>query len=183
MIVYKLCRIDKKGLLHPLFVGTDEIFYIGRPIYATDDHKRKGEKIFSKLGWLKYRPGLHLTLIPYAPHIGIKDENGIIRYMHDDTVWVECYIPDGLKNYTPEARKNGWRGGKFSAQRACLDYIPNNGWYWYTTNPNAKADWLISSQMTIIRILKDNEVTKKCAESDTIALVHRNNEYLKRIAA
>ena len=178
MKCYKLVRIRKDGTLGPMFVGTDDVFPLHMIIAGTATHRRMREKVFSKLGWLKFRPGLHLTLIPYAPHIGIKDADGVIKWMHDDTVWVECEIPDD-KDYTAEAKQNGMRNGKFNAQKACLDRIPEYGFYWYTTNPNAKADWLIAHRMIINRILTDDEVERICADAGVVALPHRNNKYLE----
>lgn len=181
MKVYKEVRIRNNGTLGPLFVGTQEVFPIGEIICATMAHRRYMDKIYSKLGWLKFRPGLHLTIIPYAPHIGIKDKDGVIRWMHDDTVWVECEIPDD-KDYTEEAHRNGiGKNGKFNAKNACLDHLPEYGYYWYTTNPNAKVDWLIAHRMIITRILTDDEVADICAKHGIVALPHRNNKYLELI--
>ena len=178
MFCYKLVRIKPNGRLGPLFVGTEEDFPIGEIICATESHRRKLDKIYSKLGWLKFRPGLHLTIIPYAPHIGIKDADGVIRWMHDETVWVECEIPDHF-NYTPEARANGIRNGKLCVQKACLDRVPEYGYYWYTTNPNAQVDWLIAHRMIIHRILTDGEVENICATHGIKAIPHRNTKYIE----
>lgn len=180
MKCYKMVRIRMNGAFGPMFVGTDEEFPVGEIICATMNHRRNLDKIYSKLGWLKFRPGLHLTIIPYAPHIGIKDDDGVIRWMHDDTVWVECEIPDDI-DYTVEAHANGMRNGKLCAKKACLDRIPEYGYYWYTTNPNAKVDWLIAHRMIIRRVLTDREVAKICAEHGIVAIPHRANKYLEHL--
>ena len=171
MKAYKMCRMRKDGTLGPMFVGTDEIFPIGVWVTAQMSFRRKLDKVYSRLGWLKFRPGLHFAAIPYAPHIGIK-ENGVIKYMHDDVVWCECEITDEI-DYTLEAHERGMRNGKFNAQKACLDYIPVNGFYWYTTNPNAKADWLIAGGMRIVRVLDDEECARICAEHGVEFIPHR----------
>ena len=171
MKAYKMCKKRKDGTLGPMFVGTDEVFPIGVWITAQMNFKRKLDKVYSKLGWLKFRPGLHFAEIPYAPHIGIK-ENGAIKYMHDDVVWCECEITDEI-DYTTEAHEHGIRNGRYDSKKACLDFIPANGFYWYTTNPNAKIEWLIAGGMKILRELDDDECRKICAEHGVEFIPHR----------
>ena len=161
MMAYKLVRKDKSGKYHPLFVDSDEEFIVGEWFYAKEGPQTPTGKVKSKLGPLAYRPGVHLSKAPYAPHIGVK-ENGQIKYMRPDTVWVLCEIVDTV-NYTFEAHQNGiGRNGKFNAQKACLKHIPENGFYWYTTNPNAFGDWLITSGCKVERELSDAEVEYIC---------------------
>lgn len=171
MKAYKMCREYKDGTFGPMFVGTEERFSIGVWVKARMNFRRKMDKVYSRLGWLKFRPGLHFAEYPYAPHIGIK-ENGAIKYMHDDVVWLECEITDEI-DYTADANERGMRNGKYDAKKACLDYIPENGFYWYTTNPNAKIHWLIAGGMKPIRKLDDAECAKICAEHGLVAIPHR----------
>ena len=157
---YKQFRIDKSGNLHPLFVRSYETIPIDQWVFAKEGTRDKNGKVVSRLGPLAYRPGWHLSEAPYAPHIGIK-ENGKIKYMRPDTVWAECEYYC-YKDYTSEAKMNGINGKRYNPQKACLDYIPVNGFYWYTTNPNAFGRWLIADSIRVRRILTDEEVEKIC---------------------
>jgi hypothetical protein len=154
---YKELNRDKSGDLHPLFVLPQIVIPVGEWVFAKEGPRTVTGKVQSKLGSLAYRPGLHLSEAPYAPHIGLRDETGKVRWMHPNTVWCECEICEE-NDYTMEAHANGWRNGKYCAQRACLDHIPERGFYWYTTNPNAFGNWLITSAMKVNRILSDEEV-------------------------
>ena len=160
MIAYKQFRIDRHGNLHPLFVSTNWIIPLGEWLKAEEGERTPEGKVKSKLGPLAYRPGWHLSEAPYAPHIGVK-ENGKVKYMRPDTVWAECEIYDEI-DYTPEARANGMRNGKFNAQRACLDHLPEWGYYEYNTNPNACGTWFIADRIKVNRILTDEEVEDIC---------------------
>jgi len=157
MKAYKQFRIDKSWNLHPLFVDTKRTIPLGVWLKAEEGPRNENGKVISKLGPLSYRPGWHLSEAPYAPHIGLKDESGKVRWMHPHTVWCECEVCD-VNDYTLEAHENGMRNGKYSAQRACLDHLPENGFYWYTTNPTAFGNWLITDRMRVNRILSDEEV-------------------------
>ena len=160
MIAYKQFRMDKSGKLHPLFVFANEEIPVGVWLKAKEGERTEQGKVKSKLGPLAYRPGWHLSEAPYAPHIGLK-ENGKIRYMRPDTVWALCDINSTI-NYTKEARNNGVRNGKMNLQKACLDHIPENGFYWYNTNPNAFGSWLITDSIKVIKVLTDEEVEDIC---------------------
>lgn len=158
--VYKQFKIDKSGNLHPLFVFADEIIPVRKWLVAKEGPRDEKGKVKSKLGPLAYRPGWHLSEIPYAPHIGVK-EDGKIKYMKPDTVWAACVVCDD-NDYTEEARERGILNGKFSPQRACFDHLPDHGFYWYTTNPNAYGRWLITDRMMVLKVLTDEEVEWIC---------------------
>lgn len=160
MTAYKQFRIDKSGNLHPLFVSTTETIPVGVWLKAHEGERTECGKVKSKLGPLAYRPGWHLSEAPYAPHIGVK-ENGKIRYMRPDTVWAVCEI-DNTNDYTAEAKANGTKNGKYNAQKACLDRLPENGFYWYNTNPTAFGNWLITDRIKVLKVLKDDEVEEIC---------------------
>ena len=167
MKAYKQFRIDKSGKLHPLFVFANETIPVGEWIIAKEGPRTENGKVKSKLGPLSYRPGWHLSEAPFAPHIGVK-ENGKIKYMKPDTVWAECEVYDE-KNWTIEARRNGITASKhkyemygFNPQKACLNHLPTNGYYWYTTNPNAFGRWLIAERIKVLRVLTDAEVEDIC---------------------
>ena len=160
MIAYKQFRIDKSGNLHPLFVFANETIPVGKWIKAKEGERTEHGKVKSKLGPLAYRPGWHLSEAPYAPHIGIK-ENGKIKYMRPDTVWAECEVYDE-EDWSYHAYTNGINGKRFNPQKACLKHLPVNGFYWYTTNPNAFGRWLIAERIKVLRVLTDEEVERIC---------------------
>ena len=97
MIGYKLFKVKKKypGQLFPLYVLTEEPVPIGVWLDAKEGPRTVTGKVKSKLGELAFRPGWHLSDIPLAIHIGIK-EDGVIKYMHDDEVWCECEFSDAF---------------------------------------------------------------------------------------
>ena len=160
MIAYKQFRMDKSGNLHPLFVFANETVPVGKWLVAKPGILTDNGKVKSKLGPLAYRPGWHLSEVPYAPHIGVK-ENGVIRYMRPDTVWAMCEVND-VNDYTIEAHSYGMRNGKFDARKACLPRIPENGYYWFNTNPSAFGNWLITDKIKVLKVLTDDEVEQIC---------------------
>lgn len=171
MYMYKQFRIDKSGKLHPLFVFAQETIETNKWLMAKDGPMTPDGKVASKLGKLAYRPGWHLSELPYAPHIGIK-EGGKIKYMHDDTVWALCEI-NAQNDYTALAAQNGMKGKKFNPRLAYLPHVPEDGFYWYTTNPNAKINWVITGDMRVLRVLNDDECEQICAEHGFHAQPHR----------
>lgn len=156
---YKLFRI-KNGELHPLYVFANETVSIGEWIPAKNGPRTKDGKVKSKLGGLCFRPGWHLTEIPLANHIGVK-RDGMIVCMHPDTVWCEVEYSDRV-DYNNAAAENGLINWKYDPRKAYLTEIPRNGFYWFTTNPNAEVRWLIAGEMKVLRILTDEEVADIC---------------------
>lgn len=150
----------KDGILHPLFVDREQEVPVGVWLTAQVARRNAMGKVLSKLGPLAFRPGWHLCEVPYAPHIGIK-EDGKIKYMHDNTVWCLVEVYDEV-DYTIDAHARGVRNGKFIARDACLDTLPVNGYYWYNTNPTAFGNWAIAHRIRVIRILDDDEVEDIC---------------------
>ena len=160
IVAYKQFRKDKSGNLHPLFVYANEIVPTGKWIVAKEGMRDQNGKIKSKLGPLAYRPGWHLSEAPYAPHIGMK-ENGKIRYMKPDTVWAMCLV-NATNDYTVQAKANGMRNGKFDPRKACLTTLPENGFYWFNTNPSAFGNWLITDGIFVLKVLTDEETERIC---------------------
>lgn len=154
-IAYKLFKIDGSGKLHPLYINTKQVIPIGVHLVAEAGEQTKNGKVKSKLGELAYRPGWHLTEIPFADHIGKKQPDGTL-HQAKNTVWCEVEY-DAMKDYTPYAKMQST-----NKRDQCLKYVPENGFYWYTTNPNAKVNWLISGGITVKRILTDKEVAALC---------------------
>ena len=157
-IAYKLFAINKKakGKLFPLYINTNTYTPIGEWVEAASGTLING-KVKSKLGLLCYRPGWHLSDMPIATHMGVKDNNGKIAYMRPDVVWCECEYSDEI-NYQEAANQNGIVNGKFIPKLAYLKEIPYNGFYKYKTNLNMFGEWILAGAIKVKRILSDNEV-------------------------
>lgn len=174
MIGYKLFKLKKKypGQLFPLYVMTDEPVPMHVWIPAKEGERTEDGKVKSRLGPLCFRPGWHLTEMPLATHIGIK-EDGVIKYMHDDEVWCECEFSDTL-DYQQTAHSKGWNNGAFYSRDAYLKYIPEKGFYRYKTNPQMLGEWIIAGEMKINRILSDKEVSEICSSRGYDSLPRKN---------
>ena len=157
-VAYKLFTVNKKnkGKLFPLYINTDVSTPIGEWVEAESGPLVDG-KVKSKLGLLCYRPGWHLSDIPIATHMGVKDESGRITYMRPDVVWCECEYSDEV-SYQEAANKNGTVNGKFVPKLAYIKQIPYNGFYKYKTNPNMLGEWILAGAIKVKKILSDNEV-------------------------
>lgn len=153
---YKLLRMDR-GKLYPLYVLSNKEVPVGVWLDAKKGDRLTNGKVKSKLGPLQFRPGWHLSDIPLAVHIGIK-EDGAIKYMHDDEVWCECEYSDEI-DYQKEVEKNG------KGKKAMMDAIPVNGFYRYRTSPMMLGTWIIAGRMKVIRVLSDAEVGRICIEN------------------
>jgi hypothetical protein len=151
---YKLFRL-KKGKLYPLYVNSDQEIPIGVWQEATPGEETPEGKVKSKLGPLAFRPGFHLTALPYAGHIGKKIRGYDGLYQAEDTVWcqVRCFDID----YTMLAEQQGK-----SPRDQYLKFIPKGGYYRYRTNPAATVDWYIAGEMIVDAILTQAEVEKIC---------------------
>lgn len=157
-IAYKLFAVNKKnrGKLFPLYINTNTSTPIGEWVDAESGTLING-KVKSKLGLLCYRPGWHLSDMPIATHMGIKDESGKIAFMRPDVVWCECEYSDEI-NYQEEADQNGTINNKLIPRLAYLKHIPYNGFYKYKTNPNMFGEWILAGAIKVNRVLNDNEV-------------------------
>ena len=164
MKAYKLFKI-KNEKLYPLYIYANEEIPMGVWINAKVGQTSKdGKHVKSKLGDLALRPGWHSTDIPLADHIGTKQADGILA-QSKDTVWCEIEVSDEI-NYTEQARMNGTnKDGKVVAVKACLKTIPIDGFYFFQTNPLAKAKWIISGAIKVNRILENKEVAELCIEA------------------
>ena len=158
---YKLLR-KKDGKLYPLYVFSQEETPIGVWLLAREGELASdGKSVKSRIGNLCFRPGWHLSDIPLATHIGLKDESGKIVRMHPDTVWCLCEYHDDV-DYQEEADDNGWKNGRFNARNAMLKRIPVNGCYRYKTSPLMYGKWIIAGEMRLVRALSDSEVADIC---------------------
>lgn len=164
MIGYKLFRVKRSapGQLFPLYVLADQPVPIGVWLPAEEGLRTRDGKVKSRIGDLTFRPGWHLSDIPLAIHIGIK-ENGKITYMHDNEIWCECEYSGGI-DYQPVADALGTRDGVLYPKEAMLQEIPVNGFYRYKTNPQMLGNWIIAGSIKVCRILHDSEVAALCRE-------------------
>lgn len=156
---YKMFRVNKKypGKLFPLFVDFNTPTPIGVWIDAKEGERNDKGKVKSKIGPLCFRPGWHLSDIPLAVHIGVKDDSGKIVAMNHEYVWCECEYADSV-DYQQQAYKNGTNNGKIVPKLSYLSEVPVNGCYRYKTNPNMLGEWIISGKIKIVRVLSDAEV-------------------------
>lgn len=161
-IAYKLFRTKKNdpGKLFPLYVLADKEVPIGIWLEAEEGERLPDGRVKSKIGPLAFRPGWHMSDIPLAIHIGLK-ENGVIKYMNPSHVWCECEYSDEV-SYREKAYQNGLTDKGFKHWNACLREVPVNGYYRYKTNPNQLGEWIIAGRMKVNRILSDEEVAILC---------------------
>lgn len=153
-IAYKLFKRKGKKL-YPLYIHADQEIPIGVHLDAQESEKTLRGKVKSKLGELAYRPGWHLTEIPFADHIGKRQPDGSL-HQAADTVWCEVEYDDEV-DYNPAAR-----AASPIKRDQCLRTVPKNGYYWYTTNASAKVRWLISGGIRVLRVLGYDEVARIC---------------------
>lgn len=156
MIAYKLFKVKKDGL-HTLYIDTNAPLPMNELLVAKEGEKTERGKVKSKLGELAFRPGWHCCIVPLADHIGTKQPNGEL-YQAKDTVWCEVEIVGSI-DYTPIAKEQ-----HKSAKFQCLKIIPQNGYYFFQTNPKAKIQWIICGEIIINRILTPEEVNSICRD-------------------
>lgn len=150
MIAYKLCN-KKNGKYYPLYVNTNEEFVINEKFFAKEGERTDSGKVKSKLGELAYRPGIHLSDIPLADHIGTKAADGTL-HRRPNTAWLECEVSEDI-DYTNVAKAN---------KKKCLETIPTDGFYFFNTNAQAKANWIISDWIIPIREISREEEVALC---------------------
>lgn len=157
---YKMFRLKKTepGKLFPLYVNADKPTPLNQWVEAECGEMKDG-KVKSRLGLLAYRPAWHLSDIPIAAHMGIKNESGRIALQRSDSIWAECQYSDAV-NYQSLADEHGIVNGRYDRKKAYLNYIPKNGFYRYKTNPNMLGEWILAGEIYINRILSDKEVTE-----------------------
>lgn len=164
-VAYKLFRVKKSepGKLFPLFVDADNETPIGIWVNAKCGERNENGKVKSKLGGLCYRPGWHLTDIPYVQHIGVKGDSGEIEFLNPNHVWCECEYSNEI-DYQEEANFNGTnKKGIVIPKNAYLTHVPENGYYTYKTNPNMFGAWMITGAIKVNRVLTDEEVREICS--------------------
>lgn len=110
-----------------------------------------------------YRPGWHTGALPYFPQGGIKSKSAPYGMMNERNS-VYCIVEIQGSDYTSKARSQAKcfsKAGKFMPKRADLQYMPKDGFYFYSTNPkNLDNDaWIISDRIRIVRELSRSEVS------------------------
>lgn len=121
-----------------------------------------------KVTALAYRPGWHAGTLPFFPQGGMRPPKGmntsyknIHRY---NQVVFECELAAD-KDYTHEAEqqpKARNKDGSLNTKKADLQYLPENGYYYYATNPMTHGHpelglWAISGSLKINRALTQKE--------------------------
>ena len=115
-----------------------------------------------KIKAVAYRPGFHACLVPYFPQGGIKDPAAPYGFRHERNAIFAVIEFSSENNYTRIARSQSKAysiNGKFIARNADLDYLPENGFYYYSTNLKNNEDglWIIAEKIKIVKILSRNE--------------------------
>lgn len=166
MICYKLVNIDKKGILHPLFVNKKDNWHVGDHLIAFTGQQTENGKVKSSLGELAFRPGLHCSVLPFCHHIGKKRAKSDNKpaFRAKNQVWIECETVGD--DCTKIAQQNS-----DSARDQCFKNMDWQGFYFYTTNSNASDlnKWIISKELKVLRLLTDEEVNNinaPCGVSD-----------------
>lgn len=128
-----------------------------------------GKGTHTSKGTLAFRPGWHLSEIPYAPQFMVKNpETGKRDRMPPELVWAVCEYASDV-DYQEEAMSYGYTpSGKFRHAWAGLPRVPVNGFYRYRTSPRPDTPvWIISGAIRVLRILSEEEVEeiiRKCGE-------------------
>jgi hypothetical protein len=137
-IGYKLFEMDMRdGKLYPLFIGKTKAFELDKWIHAE----------FIPTKGYACRGGLHLGLIPSAPHlIGADGTYSSRRGKNFKRIWVEVEYNDN-NNYNDYVQ---------TLPKKCItDGIPEDGFYNFKEANGAL--WIITSDIKINRILTEEE--------------------------
>lgn len=140
-IGYKLFEQSTEGKLYPLFIDKNTEYTIGEWIQA--------ENILHHPGFAS-RPGIHLGLLPAAPHLMAYGENGKGYYKGRRKGWTRVWVEveyNCTVDYNEEVSK---------LKKKCFtDRLPDNGWYYF--KEYGKTTWIISDKIKILRILTEEE--------------------------
>ena len=128
--------------------------------FITD--KNKSGKVIS----LKYRPGWHAGDLPFFPQGGKQDKASNYGNVHRwNQVVFECEF-DADEDFTSMAQsqaKARKKNGGLYAKEGDLEYIPDGGYYRYSTNPliagkeDKLGNWMISGSMKVVRAMTQQE--------------------------
>lgn len=158
----------KNGNLYPQYVKAKEPTPIGVWTEAREDATRwtnpKNGRDYvdgGKLGWLAWRPGKHLALVPLFNHIGKRQPDGTLARRKDSAICEVEFVAN--HDWTDEAKERCIElYGKEISRDCCLDHLPYDGFYYYKTNANAKVPWIICHKFRINRVLDEAEIVDIC---------------------
>lgn len=174
-LAYKVFFLGKDGKLYPPVipnkdgVPTDEGKWLAAtcPEIIGYTHKGHRPKVMSggkgtrgrSLGALAFRPGWHMSEVPYAEQFMLRTTYGGRKIWPKELVWAVCEYSNDV-DYQKDADSYGYTsGGKFRHSYAGLPRIPKNGSYRYRTNPNPNsATWIISGAMRVKHVMSFDEV-------------------------
>lgn len=119
-----------------------------------------------KVTCLKYRPGWHAGDMPFFPQGGKKvagSNHGNVHRWNQVVFMCEFAADADFTELAQNQSKARAKSGKLHAQEADLDYIPEDGFYRYSTNPliagreDVFGNWMISGSMRIVRAMTQEE--------------------------
>ncbi len=124
-----------------------------------------------KIKAVAYRPGFHCCMLPYFPQGGIKDPAAPYGFRHEKNAVFAVVEFSSEINYTRIARSQSKaysKNGKFIARNADLDYLPENGFYYYSTNLKNNEDglWIIAEKIKRVKILFRDECNEILEAND-----------------
>lgn len=161
MEMYKLVEKIGENSYRSLYINSEEIVHCGEWWTAREGELLPNGKVKArKLNALANRPGIHCTMSPWTDWIGQRMPDGTLARRRN-YVWLRVLV-DVTVNYNPLARERGWLAGKWAACRACLDYVPHYGWYWYKTNSKQVEPWAICGRVWVEKELTEDEVNEIC---------------------
>lgn len=133
----------------------------------------------NKIDWLSFRPGWHLCNTPYGSQRGKNKVQGgkegtgnNYQNTRDNEVWAKVEIcldydatQDAIRNAMEvkmNASGDAYKEGDYDAREACLQSMPDSGFYRYKTNSNASDDqtWYIVDKIRITEVLDDDRVDR-----------------------
>lgn len=148
----------KTGDMHKFSV--DDRQYLLDHGYITEANKS------NKVTCLKYRPGWHAGDMPFFPQGGKKvagSNHGNVHRWNQVVFMCEFAADTDFTELAQNQSKARAKSGKLHAQEADLDYIPEDGFYRYSTNPliagreDVFGNWMISGSMRIVRAMTQEE--------------------------
>ena len=131
----------------------------------------------TKITALAYRPGWHAGTMPFFPQGGMKPPKGVKTNYENihryNQVVFECELAAD-KDYTSEAEaqpKARKKDGSLNSKKADLQYMPEDGFYYYATNPMTHGHpelgmWAISGSLKINRALSQEECDRILKENN-----------------
>jgi hypothetical protein len=181
---YKVFFLCSDGKIYPPMVANDKALdtpigiwvpcgssdIIGYTVNGHRPHVRGGGPGTKGKGTnlnLSFRPGWHMSEIPYAEQFlkrkGLNEKliiNGQFVWPKE-LIWAECLYSNDV-DYQDESMSYGYsKNGKFRYSYAGLPRIPKGGSYKYRTNPDPNTvAWIIAGAIKVNRLLAFDEVDR-----------------------